>query len=84
MTEDDSTGTPDPDAIVPTPTRTTVAKDAADSIPDRIGKYHIKRVIATGGMGTVYEAVQEQPRRHVALKVMKHGITSRSALVSSA
>ncbi len=31
-------------------------------------------------MGAVYEAVQEQPRRTVALKVMRRGIASRSAL----
>jgi serine/threonine protein kinase len=49
-------------------------------MPERIGHYHIKRVIASGGMGTVYEAVQEQPRRTVAVKVMKQGIASRSAL----
>ncbi|TVQ56429.1 MAG: serine/threonine protein kinase [Phycisphaerales bacterium] len=45
-----------------------------------IGHYKIRRVIASGGMGTVYEAMQESPRRTVALKVMKHGIASRSAL----
>ena len=49
-------------------------------MPKRIGRYHIKSVIASGGMGTVYEAVQEKPRRTVALKLMKHGIASRSAL----
>ncbi len=49
-------------------------------IPKRIGHYHIKRVLASGGMGTVYEATQEKPRRTVALKLMKHGIASRSAL----
>ena len=53
--------------------------------PDRmvgrqLGRYSIKRVIAAGGMGVVYEAVQERPRRVVALKVMKRGIASRSAL----
>ncbi len=48
--------------------------------PQKIGRYHVKRVIASGGMGTVYEAVQEQPRRTVAVKVMKQGLTSRSAL----
>ncbi len=48
--------------------------------PKRIGHYHIKRVIAMGGMGTVYEATQEKPRRTVALKLMKQGIASRSAL----
>jgi len=46
----------------------------------RIGGYVIRREIASGGMGTVYEAVQEKPRRSVAVKVMKHGVTSRSAL----
>ena len=46
----------------------------------RLGHYSIKRVIASGGMGVVYEALQEQPRRVVALKVMKRGISSRSAM----
>jgi non-specific serine/threonine protein kinase/serine/threonine-protein kinase len=46
----------------------------------RVGRYHVKRLIGSGGMGAVYEAVQEQPRRTVALKVMKRGIASRSAL----
>ena len=46
----------------------------------KIGRYHIKSLIASGGMGSVYLAVQEHPRRTVALKVMKRGIASRSAL----
>ena len=45
-----------------------------------IGSCTIKRVIGSGGMGTVYEAIQENPRRRVALKIMKHGITSPSAI----
>ena len=49
-------------------------------LPKRIGQYRIKRAIASGGMGTVYEAIQEKPRRTVALKLMRAGITSRSAL----
>ncbi len=48
--------------------------------PERIGQYRIKRVIATGGMGTVYEAVQEHPKRTVAVKVLKEGLASRSVL----
>ncbi len=28
-------------------------------------------------MGTVYLAMQDEPRRHVALKVMKRGVASR-------
>ena len=46
----------------------------------RIGRYLIERVIASGGMGVVYLAQQEEPRRPVALKVMRGGIKSRSAL----
>src|SRR5215813_4601135 len=45
-----------------------------------VGHYRIVREIGTGGMGTVYEAEQEQPRRSVALKLMKSGIASPSAL----
>jgi tetratricopeptide (TPR) repeat protein len=45
-----------------------------------IGRYHLKGIIDSGGMGTVYEAVQERPRRIVALKVMRKGIASASAL----
>ncbi|MHC4447401.1 MAG: protein kinase domain-containing protein [Planctomycetota bacterium] len=53
---------------------------ASEPMPDRIGQYRVRRIIASGGMGTVYEAMQEQPRRRVALKVMKAGIASKSAL----
>ena len=49
-------------------------------IGERVGRYHVKSVIAAGGMGTVYEAVQESPHRVVALKVMNRRATSRSAL----
>jgi len=48
--------------------------------PQRIGQYRIQRAIASGGMGTVYEALQETPRRTVAVKVIRAGIASRSAL----
>ena len=46
----------------------------------KIGGYHIRCLIASGGMGMVYEAMQEQPRRTVALKVMRGTIASSSAL----
>jgi thiol-disulfide isomerase/thioredoxin len=52
----------------------------ASGLPRHIGSYQIRRVIASGGMGTVFEAVQANPRRSVAVKVMKHGVTSASAL----
>ncbi len=49
-------------------------------IGTRVGSFVIKGVIATGGMGNVYEAEQENPRRRVALKAVRSGITSRYAL----
>jgi len=49
-------------------------------VPQTIGHYKIQSVIASGGMGTVYKAVQEKPRRAVAVKVMKAGLASGSAL----
>ena len=55
-----------------------------DATPDlvgrQIGHFHIRGVLARGGMGIVFEAVQEEPRRTVALKVMRRGIASHSAL----
>ena len=38
--------------------------------PERIDKYRIIRQIGRGGMGIVYEAEQDSPRRRVALKVL--------------
>ena len=56
------------------------SEHAPARIPEQIGHYRIKRIIAAGGMGVVYEAIQEHPRRTVALKIVKQGIASRSAL----
>ena len=45
-----------------------------------IGRYRILRVIGEGGMGTVYEAEQDKPRRVVALKVIRPGYASPQLL----
>ena len=45
-----------------------------------IGRYRIIRLIGEGGMGAVYEAEQDQPRRTVALKVIKPGLASPELL----
>ncbi len=39
----------------------------------RIGRYRLVRPIGRGGMGVVYEAWQDDPRRVVALKVVRGG-----------
>ena len=63
-----------------------VAQSAADdgarqrSLRGRIGKYRIIRLIGEGGMGAVYEAEQDQPRRIVALKVIKSAWASPALL----
>ncbi|MCH8824939.1 MAG: serine/threonine protein kinase [Planctomycetes bacterium] len=49
-------------------------------LPQNIGQYRILSLIATGGMGSVYEALQENPERVVALKILKRGIVSRTVL----
>jgi eukaryotic-like serine/threonine-protein kinase len=45
-------------------------------LPLHIGRYRILRRHGEGGMGTVYEAEQDNPRRTVALKVIRPGLVS--------
>jgi serine/threonine protein kinase len=52
---------------------------AGEGLPDRIGPYRIIRRIGQGGMGSVYEAEEDRPRRRVALKVMRGGVISADA-----
>src|SRR5262249_55094373 len=51
-----------------------------DRLPARFGTYRIVGLLGQGGMGAVYEAVQEKPERRVALKVIRAGATTDSAL----
>ncbi|MHC5024450.1 MAG: serine/threonine-protein kinase [Planctomycetota bacterium] len=64
----------------PTGEDTSVPAALPPAAPRRISKYHLRRVIAAGGMGTVYEARQDEPRRVVAVKVLTRGVSSPSAL----
>ncbi|MCB9663093.1 MAG: serine/threonine protein kinase [Alphaproteobacteria bacterium] len=44
--------------------------DDVSGLPERLGRFRILREIGRGGMGVVYEAEQEAPRRRVAVKTM--------------
>lgn len=49
-------------------------------IPEQIGPYRIIDKIGEGGMGAVYLAEQDQPRRRVALKMIRPGLLSSNLL----
>ena len=57
-----------------------VAAPRAAVLPERVGSYAIRRVLGEGGMGIVYEAQQEMPRRSVALKLLRPGMVSDEVL----
>jgi predicted Ser/Thr protein kinase/tetratricopeptide (TPR) repeat protein len=56
------------------------AADPVAQHPERIGAYRILGVLGRGGMGIVYRAEQERPRRAVALKVVRPERASAEAL----
>ncbi|MBI5362141.1 MAG: serine/threonine protein kinase [Planctomycetes bacterium] len=53
---------------------------ADDLIGRHIGHYRIDRLIGSGGMGHVYEAVQDPPSRRVAFKVLRRAVASQQML----
>jgi len=53
----------------------------AGPTPERIGNYRVLQRLGEGGMGVVYEAVQEKPvRRRVALKLIKWGMDTKEVV----
>ncbi len=60
--------------------QTTTAVASRGLVGRTIDKFEITGIIGQGGMGCVYEAMQEKPRRKVALKVMKAGVATEVAL----
>jgi non-specific serine/threonine protein kinase/serine/threonine-protein kinase len=46
----------------------------------RLARYRVLRLIGEGGMGSVYDAEQDSPRRRVALKVIKPGMDTRQVI----
>jgi len=55
-------------------------RQAAAPHASAIGRYRIIRLLGEGGMGVVYEAEQDQPRRTVALKVIRPGFATPETL----
>jgi serine/threonine protein kinase len=53
------------------------------AVPMSFGRYRVIRPLSEGGMGTVYEAEQDDPRRTVALKVMRPGFDSTDTASAS-
>ncbi len=65
-------------ALADRPAKTSDADDPL--INQHIARYRIIRRLGAGGMGVVYLAEQDQPKRTVALKLMRAGAASRSML----
>lgn len=57
-----------------------IAMANEESTLKRIGQYNIVRKIGQGGMGAVYEAEQDHPRRTVAVKVLHAGVATSTVL----
>ncbi len=56
------------------------APERSFAVPERIGSFRILRELGAGGMGVVYLAEQDHPRRRVALKVLLPGVASPQAI----
>jgi hypothetical protein len=67
---------------LPTPEELDTETEPESETPRlrRLGRYRIERLISSGGMANVYLALQDHPRRHVALKVVRPGAAARAAL----
>jgi len=47
---------------------------------DRLGEFLVLHAIGSGGMGVVYAAQQDRPRRTVAIKVLHRGLADREVM----
>ncbi len=60
----------DPTILETSPGKAVVVPARAGEAPGRVGDYRILREVGRGGMGVVYEAIQEPLQRRVAVKVL--------------
>ena len=58
----------------------SLSKACIIGAPSHLGRYRLIRLLGEGGMGVVYEAEQDNPRRTVALKVVRPGLASTALL----
>src|SRR6266852_4390701 len=68
---DDASENPLDPETAPTIAGASAPESVVRQFPTRIGRYRIIRLLGEGGMGAVYEAEQDKPRRRVALKIIK-------------
>ncbi len=48
-------------------------------VPDHVGAFEVGELIGRGGMGSVYRATQREPRREVALKLVRANLLAPDA-----
>ncbi|HEX8914182.1 MAG TPA: protein kinase [Humisphaera sp.] len=72
----DTAGMPDSDGVA---RGDGSAAAVGDGVERAGGSYRILRVVGEGGMGTVYEAEQTNPRRRVAIKAIRNDLRSKQA-----
>src|SRR5712671_1204981 len=65
----------------PPPGATIPGSSITEKVGDKIGRYKLLQQIGEGGCGVVYMAEQEEPlQRHVALKVIRLGMDTKSVI----
>ena len=74
---------PSPGAPPPAPPQPQRVEAHDKLVGEVLGGYRIARRIGSGGMGTVYEAIQEGLKRRVALKVLPESLSSDTAFLNA-